>query len=66
MEFVFSFWYFVMIALVAGIVACVIVFVKMDKKDRVLIEEFINKNQSNAEVSSEEKVETVETENKTE
>ena len=41
MEFVFSIWYFVMIALVGGIVASLIILFKMNKKDRVLIDEFI-------------------------
>ena len=30
MEFVFSLWYIVAIALVVGIVACLVVFFKMD------------------------------------
>ena len=55
MAFVFSFWYIVMALLVAGITACMIVFVKMDQKDRVLIEEFIKAQQP-----VEEKVEVVE------
>ncbi len=55
MAFVFSFWYIVMALLVAGITACMIVFVKMDQKDRVLIEEFIKAQQP-----AEEKVEVVE------
>ena len=41
MAFVFSFWYFVMIALVAGIAACLVIFFRMDKQDKVLIEKFI-------------------------
>lgn len=41
MAFVFSFWYIIMIVLVAGIAACLVVFFQMDKKDRVLIEEFV-------------------------
>ena len=44
MSFVFSFWYIVMLLLVAGIVACLVVFFKMDKKDKVLIENFIKES----------------------
>jgi len=53
MAFVYTFWYIVMILLVAGIVACLTVFFKMDKKDKVLIDEFIKQsaqpNDANAE-----------------
>ena len=45
MAFVFSFWYIVALILVAGIIASIVVFLKMDKKDKVLIEEFIKQNQ---------------------
>lgn len=44
MTFVFSFWYIVLALLVAGIVACVVLFVKMDKKDQVLINDFLKSN----------------------
>ncbi len=46
MAFVFTSWYFVLIALVAGIVACITIFIKMDKKDRAMIKEFVENNQS--------------------
>ena len=45
MAFVFSPWYFVMIVLVIGIVACLFVFFKMDKQDKVLIKNFLAENQ---------------------
>lgn len=45
MSFVFTFWYFVIIALVAAIAACLLIFFKMDKKDRVMIDEFIKNSQ---------------------
>lgn len=45
MAFVFSAWYFVILAVIAGIVACLLVFFKMDKKDREMIEKFIQDNQ---------------------
>ena len=48
MAFVFTAWYFVLIALVAGIAACLVVFFKMDKKDRVMIEEFVKEAQAQA------------------
>lgn len=51
MAFVFTSWYFVMIALVAGIVACVFYFIKMDKQDRVMIDKFIKENQPQEEVA---------------
>lgn len=46
MTFVFTFWYFVMILLVGGIVASLLVFFKMDKKDKVLIDKFIKEAQA--------------------
>ncbi len=54
MTFVFTFWYFVIFALVAGIVACLVVFFKMDKKDRELIKEFVNEQTQDAESEKEE------------
>ena len=42
MTFVFSFWYIVMAVLVLGIAACVVGFILMDKKDRVIIKEFVD------------------------
>ena len=51
MTFVFSAWYFVMIALVAGIAACLAVFFVMDKKDKRMIEQFIKDSQSQEEVA---------------
>ena len=53
MAFVFSVWYFVMIALVAGIVASLLVFFKMDKKDRVMIDEFVKNAQVQTEPAKE-------------
>lgn len=46
MSFVFSFWYIVALALVAGTAAIVFVLVKMDKKDKALINEFIATSQA--------------------
>ena len=46
MAFVFSFWYFVMIALVAGIVACLVIFFKMDKKDKELIAQLVKDSEA--------------------
>ena len=45
MEFVFSFWYIVVAVLVVASVACLVVFFLMDKKDKVLIDEFIASNE---------------------
>ena len=66
MEFVFSAWYFVIIALVIGIVVCVFLFVKMDKKDRVLIDQFIKETQSANEVETNNNSTDKNNENKTE
>lgn len=54
MTFVFSPWYFVLIILVAAIVASILVFVRMDKKDRVIIDNFIK--QSTEEATSENEI----------
>ena len=48
MEFVFSWWYIVMAVLAVGIVACMVVFFRMDKKDSALIEQFIKDSQQPA------------------
>ena len=48
MAFVFSWWYIVMAVLVVGIVACMVVFFRMDKKDTLLIKEFIQDSQKPA------------------
>ncbi|MBE5741077.1 MAG: hypothetical protein E7351_00895 [Clostridiales bacterium] len=68
MTFVFTPWYFVMALLLAGIVACIVVFIKMDKKDRELIGQFVKESQEAPKASEvkdepkvEEKVETKET-----
>ena len=66
MEFVFSAWYFVMIALVVGIAVCVTLFVLMDKKDKVLIKEFIESAQSNNESEPVKETENTSSENKSE
>ncbi len=62
MTFVFTSWYFVIFALIAGIVACAVIFIKMDKKDREIIKNYVEQNQSqessvehNVEEKSEEK-----------
>ena len=59
MAFVFTSWYFVILALVAGIVASLIIFLKMDKKDKALIDEFVKENQPKEEVEQSE-IESVE------
>lgn len=66
MEFVFTPWYFVMIALVVGIALSIFFFIKMDRKDRVLIEKFIKESQSESEVNAEDNSPVVNNENKTE
>ena len=49
MAFVFSPWYFVMIALVVGIIACLVVFFRMDKKDKEIIKDFLEESQKQVE-----------------
>lgn len=60
MEFVFSFWYIIMILLVLGIVACLVVFFMMDKKDRVLIDNFIKESTVNSQPANETTADKVE------
>ena len=57
MAFVFTAWYFVMVALAAGIAACVVIFFKMDKQDRVMIDQFIKDAQAQQEQPAEAVVE---------
>ena len=64
MTFVFSPWYFVLILFVVAIVVAIVLFVQMDKKDRVIIDEFIKdstnepiKEESQPEQTAEEKIE---------
>ena len=66
MAFVFSVWYFVILAIVAGIVACLLVFFNMDKKDRVMIDKFIKDNQPQEETKVESVQEVATTEVKAE
>ena len=66
MEFVFSPWYFVMIALVVGIAVSVFFFIKMDKKDKVLIENFVKEAQTTTETEVDDNKQVSETGNKTE
>ena len=61
MAFVWSSWYIVMILLVAGIAACLTLFFLMDKKDKILINKFVEKSAAPQE-KKEEKVEKVEEE----
>ena len=50
MTFVFSFWYIVLAILVLGVIGLVIAFVKMDKKDRELIKDFVDETNKQAPV----------------
>lgn len=47
MFFVYSSWYIVLSVLAVAIVALIVTFVMMDKKDRQIIKEFVEKNQAN-------------------
>ena len=57
MFFVWSWWFLVVALFVAGIVACAVLLVKMNKKDVQLIEEF---QQANAAETVEPSVEEIE------
>jgi len=53
MTFVYSNWYIVMAVLIVAIVALIVTFILMDKKDRVLINEFVKSMQANSNDSTE-------------
>ena len=63
MTFVFTSWYFVILALLAGVIACVVVCLKMDKKDRQIIKDFVETNKKNEENKKQPVVEEVKEEN---
>ena len=44
MAIVWSNWYIVMAVLAIGVIACIVVFVLMDKKDKLIISDFVKKN----------------------
>lgn len=46
MYFVYSSWYIVMAILLVGIIGLIVAFVMMDKKDRTIIQEFVNNSGS--------------------
>lgn len=48
MAFVWSFWYIVVAVLAIGIIACIVCFVMMDKKDKLIISDFVKKNSETA------------------
>jgi len=52
MKFVYSNWYIVLALLVVGIVACVVAVIKMDKKDKVIISEFVKQANEAAEAEA--------------
>ncbi len=56
MYFVYSNWYIVMAVLLVAIIALVVTFIMMDKKDKVLIEEFVKNSTSEETQSSDETV----------
>ena len=58
MKFVYSNWYIVIAVLVVLIVASIVAFVLMDKKDKQLIQDFVNMNKEEP-ASSEPKEEPV-------
>lgn len=65
MSFVFTTWYFIMLILVAGIVASLVIFFKMDKKDKIMIEQFVKDSQAQEQTKPQTN-EVVEGESKTE
>ena len=57
MAFVFSFWYIVMAVLAVGVVACIMVFFNMDKKDKEIIDNFVKESANQPATSEESAVE---------
>ena len=55
MTFVFSVWFIVAAILLVGAVACIVVFFKMDKKDRQLLDKFVKEQTEQADQSETEK-----------
>ncbi len=45
MFFVYTSWYIGLAILIIAVIVMAIIFFKMDKKDRILIDEFIKENQ---------------------
>ena len=46
MYFVYTNWYIVMAILVVAIIGLIVTFILMDKKDKALIQEFVENSQS--------------------
>lgn len=70
MYFVYTNWYIVMAILVVAIIGLIITFILMDKKDRALIQEFVENSQSQVVAekendSAEESIEMTETKKNT-
>lgn len=63
MAFVFSYWIIVFVLLLVAVVGLVVAFMMMDKKDRVLINDFI-KSASEPQAAEEPKQEVVAEEQK--
>lgn len=70
MYFVYTNWYIVMAILVVAIIGLIVTFILMDKKDRALIQEFVENSQSQVVAekendSAEESIEMTETKKNT-
>jgi hypothetical protein len=61
MVFVFSVWYIIAAILFVGIIASLFIFFKMDKKDRILLDKFVEEQTKLAE-QQEQKQEEVKSE----
>ena len=48
MTFVFSVWFIIAAILLVGVVACMVVFFKMDKKDRQILDKFVKEQTEQA------------------
>ncbi len=53
MFFVFSSWYIVLAILLVAVIVMAVVFFKMDKTDRTLIQEFVAQNAQNSDKENE-------------
>ncbi len=64
MTFVFTSWYIVLAALLVAVIGCIVAFVLMDKKDKVIINEFVNEANKGSQKQEVEAQPETESENK--
>ena len=64
MTFVFTSWYVVLAVLLVAVIGCIVAFVLMDKKDKVIINEFVNEANKGSQKQEVEAQPKTESENK--